>query len=436
MRTVKKLSLLACLFAGTAFADDSVEYHGYVRAGGGWSEGGTNQTCFQLANTPGYRPFRLGNECDGLYSEHVVSKIMGDPKSDQPWFQAVFNMAITSDLLATWEPTGDGDLTLSLREAYLKGSNLLPNNAALWMGKRFYRRHDLHMFDLFNTENNGGRGVGIEDYQAGDLTLSLALMQYRNGTGLDDSNAPIESSIDFRLAVGNFEGVLLYGSQSSKDSETGEKIYEPISGQSITGIHIGPLAGGENKAFLQYGMGLYARNAGGTNPFFNNPTGTFVPRDGDASVIEDSTSFRFSDQWTKDMSSADVGVGFVFQSDDFGGLTLSSGEDAESSTVIMAGVRGSYYLVESWKGTLELGHASVANNLISSEDATVQEDQAMTKVTVALEAVKEKGFYARPAMRFFVTSAFWDEETQGFTGGRAFHDESGVSYGFQAEWWW
>ncbi len=445
MRTVKKLSLLACLFAGTAFADDNFEYHGYLRVGGGWSEGGTEQSCFKLANSPGYTASRLGNECGGMYSELTLSNKMGDPESDKPWFKSNFTLAFVADLFDTWEATDDDDLTISLREAYITGGNLLPNDAMLWMGKRFYRRHDIHMLDLFITEHNGGRGVGVEGYKLGDKSLSVAVMQHRaDGTfqsGSESYAAPVETSIDARFQAESWEAILLVGSQSSRASRSGKKVFEAMSGQSITGIYSSALAGGQSKLFAQFGAGLYGPIAGGVNPFFANASPASVVFKGDDASkdnIAKSHSLRLAEQWVKSTDTMDLGVSAVLQSDNLGETKLSSQEDAELRTIALGEVRASYYFSDFWKATLDVAHVNIGKNLIVENSQTVQKDQSLNKVTLAAEAVKEKGYWARPSLRFFVTVASWSSDSKGsIEGALPFQvtETNAATYGFQAEWW-
>ncbi|SMF26142.1 carbohydrate porin [Pseudobacteriovorax antillogorgiicola] len=449
MRFITKLLIVACSALSTVqvYGSELFEYHGYARVGGGWSERGTSQSCFALDNTWG-KPFRLGNECGGLYAElSLVNWIK--PSSEtvaEPWFKSVFTLALASDLFDTWEATNDEDLVVALREAYIIGGNLLPFEADLWMGKRFYRRYDIHMHDFFIVANTGGRGAGIENIKIGDDSLHLALVQYRGDgditIGDKTANPPIETTLDARYASGPLEFILIHGQHSAHDSSTGEKLYEGLNGQSLTSIYTMNLKEGFNKIYAQYGRGIYGAKTGDANGFFNFAnTGAVVQKEDDITkkVVEESNSYRIANQYVQGFEGYDLAASIIYQGDDFGGYTLTSGKEAANRSLIMVGVRPSYYLSKTWKTTLDLGFVAISDNIVSSNDEKIQKDQQLTKATLALEAVNGKGYWARPSLRYFVTAASWDDDSADSIGGTlGFQnkDNEALTYGFQAEWWW
>ena len=448
MKSLQAAFLIFTFWMGQAFAEDNLEYHGYARVGGGISERGASQSCFQLANSPGFRPFRLGNECGGLYAELSLVNWMGKPveDSDKPWFKAVFTLALSADLFDSWEGTDDGDLTIALREAYLVGGGLLYGGAKLWMGKRFYRRHDIHMHDLFFTGNMGGRGIGMEEYKVGDNLLSLAFVQYRADgtiTILDSEVAPpLENTLDVRYAMGNTEVILVAGQHSTRESSSGRKLFKAMSGQSLTTVYNSKVGSADNKVIFQLGRGIYGPGRNDSNAYFGfGSSAVVVEADNEdkADQINESYGIRLADHYLFSSGDIDGAASILVQSDHFGDYLLGDGETADDRLIAMVGLRPSYYLSDSWKTTLDLGYVKIDNNLLVSDAGAEQLNQDLTKVTVALEAIKERGYWARPTFRLFATSAFWNKEAKGYVYGAlpfAVNESSSATFGFQAEWWW
>ena len=62
--------------------------------------------------------------------------------------------------------------------AYSKTPCLVQKN--LWVGKRFYQRHDIHMIDYFYW-NLAGPGVGLENIDVGMGKVGVAWVRNQNG---------------------------------------------------------------------------------------------------------------------------------------------------------------------------------------------------------------------------------------------------------------
>ena len=79
-------------------------------------------------------------------------------------------------------PTFQGDNgNVRLPQAYAKWSDIPQlNGATLWAGRRYYKRHDVHIADFYFW-NPSGTGFGLEDYRlGGDLKLSYAFSRNDN----------------------------------------------------------------------------------------------------------------------------------------------------------------------------------------------------------------------------------------------------------------
>src|SRR5438105_1635651 len=68
-------------------------------------------------------------------------------------------------------------------------------DATLWLGKRYYQRHDVHAMDFFYW-NNSGDGVGIENIDAGIGKFHVALRR-------DNADVTTTSSAGGELTTNN-----------------------------------------------------------------------------------------------------------------------------------------------------------------------------------------------------------------------------------------
>src|SRR5690606_16352947 len=112
-------------------------------------------------------------------------------------FSTHFRLAAQSSAHRDWEPTtpsinfeeetSSEAFLLSLREAYVSGENLL-GSAQPWVGKRFYRRLDVHMLDYYLIET-AGPGAGIENIGLGFGNLHLAVLRNIPSAEADDGPA-------------------------------------------------------------------------------------------------------------------------------------------------------------------------------------------------------------------------------------------------------
>lgn len=146
--------LAALLVGGPALA---VDFHGYLRSGVGATAGGGDQACFQAAGAPA--KYRLGNECE-TYAEIGLGQEVWSEGNRSFYVDSM--IAYRSDQGNDWEATGtdtnggennpfDEAGTTSIRQFNVVGKNLIPSlpGAAIWAGKRYYKRHDVHINDYY-----------------------------------------------------------------------------------------------------------------------------------------------------------------------------------------------------------------------------------------------------------------------------------------------
>ncbi len=124
--------------------------NGYLRAGGGMSDG-QPQTCFQAPGAGA--KYRLGNECEtyvrpGLYFRHRLAE-----GEDAPYVRA--------ELMPEFSWTyGDAAEYKTMAQAFVEVGNLGGTTAKAWAGRRYYKRRDVNIND-YCYMNLKGDGLGV-----------------------------------------------------------------------------------------------------------------------------------------------------------------------------------------------------------------------------------------------------------------------------------
>ena len=145
-----KLSAIAAAVAAAtlSMAADAatIDFHGYARSGVGSSTKGGSMVCYNLGpNNMGH--FRLGNECD-TYLELQFDSVLAEKAGSQFKFHTM--LAQGTEQLDDWENTAP-----ALRQIWTEATNIGSGplaNSSLWAGKRYYKRQDIHMLDMFYNE--------------------------------------------------------------------------------------------------------------------------------------------------------------------------------------------------------------------------------------------------------------------------------------------
>lgn len=409
-KTFKLLAVSAALasaFASTARAE-GVEFHGYVRTQvGGTSEGG-NLQCFGGSGVwPIRAKYRLGNECD-TYGEAMVVAPFG--KSDGAWAKYHLMLALQEKNAEDFEDVANDKFNIASRQNFVQMGGFFPKgaleDAKLWVGKRYYNRHDIHINDYFYW-NNSGPGAGIEDIQAGPVKLAFA---YHQGGG----NANAASAVVSKRYSGRFydidvnpngklEGELVILSGSTAGTGNTGDGYQLFLEHTQSG-----LLGGFNKLAIVYGKKLGAG-------FEWLPT---YAGGGTAS----GDSFRIHDQLYFDLKGTRISGMATFS---HGYADFGSGKNTWTSF----GIRPQYNFTDNFSIAVEAGHDQGKTDSGSKPK--------VAKLTIAPQFTLSGGFWARPAIRAFVTHAKWnaaagDAGTNGVFAGKT----SGTSYGVQVESWW
>lgn len=394
----------AATFSSSAFA---LEFHGYLRAGTGATSGGGSQTCFQLPGA--YSKYRLGNECEN-YGEVAFDHNVYDGKDGVKFeYHVMFGYASNNDFQQDFEDltedkTSSDDNHWALRQNWIEAKNLpfLAGGSA-WIGKRYYKRNDVHITDFFYRDVSG-YGGGIEGIAFGPGKFSYAL--FRNSSSDDQAM----TRHDFRyegipfFGFGSLEVGLNLNSGDGRDGATAE------DGTGIHVEHFMPILGGFNKLAIQYGDGSLS-NLAHAYPDYGQ---------------DDRKSWRIVEQLQWQVSPA------------FSGMATFVWQDQEDNYEWMSlGVRPVWHVSDYFKVQFEYGRDQVKPK---SGDSNNRRTRTLDKFTLAPTLVAGRGFWARPELRLFVTHAKWNDAARdlwgGIAGGRLGSDTSATSYGIQAEAWW
>ncbi|MFW7378751.1 MAG: maltoporin [Oligoflexus sp.] len=458
------LPAIAVVFLHHASSALALEFHGYLRSGIGFSDGDTDQVCFRAYGREGFsQKHRLGNECD-TYLETVFVHDFLERTDDvkQAWARGQVTFSFTTlghrdyepttpEIAATLNPDTNAidvrsstQLEFALREAFVIVGNILAEDVKLWMGKRYYRRKDIHMLDFYQLDSSGPGG-GIEDLPVGLGKLHLAL--FRNAPPAD---GPAQTTIDMRWTIdqvgpGNLETVVLLARAGGRHAQTGEKLYETIEGYSAQLFYGHAFtASGWNTLMLQYGAGLFGargdwqsslidqRGAWGSQNIPLNNRDLLRQRQGSSTirVIDHLVFNQLGDSWS-------LGVLAMYQNVNYNGELNSNGSAIPNKIEQTYGLRPLYYFSEQYSLMSELGYSRVDNSIYQSTSNTYQNSE-LGKVTLATVISPKKGYWFRPQLRVFATYAEWNRHAKGLVAGNTVYADqtSGYSAGMQLEAWW
>jgi maltoporin len=415
---------LAALFSSGASA---FEFHGYLRSGAGSNSKDGGQTCFVLPGTPGANgtKYRLGNECDN-YAELGFDQELFEGKNDGVKFiyhgmlsYSTSQTASTANYLSLKGSNND----IAVRQNWVEAKNLpMLRGASVWVGNRFYQRHDIHINDFYFWDNSG-TGVGVEGAKLGigDMNASYAL--FRSTFGQDTA----VTRHDFRLGgigLGGFGDLTIGGQYNTADTSVPADDHK---GGGITLLHFkGNVLGGFNKMALQYSKGTVAQYdygypaiGGGDNA---NGTG--------------AKKWRFVEmlQWQVTPQFGGM-VSFIYED----AKAPNSGWIGFNHKWTSFGVRPVYAINDYFRLVAELGYDRIKPN--ENSLGVYNKSMSLTKFTVAPTIAPGMGFWARPELRLFYTYAKWNEAARdiyagAIAGGKFGTATSGSTIGFQVEGWW
>lgn len=444
-----------CLIGSTAWADDSVTTNAYYRTGVNFSKGSTKGTCFRM--TGPIIP-RYGNECDH-YGELMIHKAY---KADDIQYRAHLNLAFSADGNDTWEPTydsstKDADLTLSYREAWVEAAGVFGGNSSVWVGKRFYDRWYLEMWDFFITNHNGS-GFGTENLDLGLGKLNAALLRhYQNGSRQPVHLAADVQWHDLEALGGKWAFRYQFSQKGSKPNADTENEWYAIDGHAINVRYALPLSNASYQTYLQYGTGLHGGrpdgSGGQTGSTFNAfSSSSLAKADPNGDAINKAWKKSSTLRWTNDLllfpesPSFNLNLGLSYTLVDFGGALGADGEEADNRSTLAVGAHPTYYLSKIWAVDADIFYANIDKGLplVSAAPTPASNEsieRSMQKLTLGLVLRPGIGQGLKPQIRFYVTEVSWNSAQKGdllITEGNPVYADStrGTTYGVQGEVWW
>ena len=384
MTPTRKLAPLALLLL-TSGAAQALDWSGYFRAGPGLTSNNANRACYALNGGSSGMKYRLGNECD-LYGEFQLDQAF---KKDGLEYKVSL---MTNHYTANTDTDGKG-LAIEQLWAEVKGIDLAPE-ATFWIGKERGRRGDVHIVDTFFTEMKGvGAGVknlgghfGVAYYKNDDQPQKPG--HRVNLEWLDlPANADAKLNAFVTLTKGQFDG-----------GKTGAGLALRHDQAKLFGTGL------SNTLWVQFAQGSAALNS----------------NFGDLTAGSKAKGWRVIE--TLNGQSGNIGGQAM--------LLLAKERNAAGVDTTSASVGGriSVGLSKHFKFVTELGHSQFKPD--GGQTAR------LTKLTLAPTLSIDNSFWSRPELRFYVTSAKWNQAAGNVTGNAQFNGKtSGTSAGAQVEWW-
>jgi maltoporin len=392
------------LASGSAFA---VDFDGYFRAGPGATKKDEARACYNLGISGGH--YRLGNECD-FYGEFGLAQT-GTVDGVSYKAKVMFN---------EYNPGTDvGKSSSSFEQMYVEGKGFdISPGTNFWIGKRFYGRADVHILDTFFVRMDGV-GAGADEIAVAGGKLGIAYFSSDSGAGFGDSGTGTSTNPGSRI---NFDltevPVNPGGTLRVTGTFTKGNYNNALNGQGTTGVglslqhkqEIGAI-GGANTLWVQYASG--SAGLDGNFGTMTAPTGVKKWR-----IVESAT----------------------WQAGPWGGQAVAiygqHDKDDINATAkyneISIGGRTSYALTRNFKLVAEAGYME------KKPDGS--DTQKLAKFTFAPTLSTGPGFFNRPELRLYVTTARWNAAANAGAGidgltGLGDGKTRGTSYGAQAEIW-
>jgi len=383
--------LAFAIAASSAIPAHAVDWGGYLRAGPGATKKNASRACYGL-NGPGLK-YRLGNECD-FYGEFLLSQGF---KSDGVEYKA----NLMTNLHNPGTDTGDSKVGINQMYVEGKGFDIAPNST-FWIGKRFYGRADVHIVDTFYV-NMSGVGAGVDGIAVGPGKLNLAYFRTdgsatQPGSRINADVTDIATNPGGKLRV---TGTFTNGDFSG--GKTGVGLSLQHNQDNVFGL------GGGNTLWVQLAQG----SAGLDGNF------------GNLAAASGSKSFRIVESLTWQVGALGGQAQAMWQNDKDGVTGLKT----NASTI---GGRASYAFTKNLKLLAEAGY--------SQKKPEGSPTQKLAKLTIGPALSTGPGFWNRPELRLYVTTAKWNAAANAAAGaggvtGIGDGKTKGTSYGAQVEMW-
>ena len=434
----------AVALALSSVAASAVDFHGYFRAGAQASTQGGEVYCLGNGNI-GHKVGRLGDECD-TYAELTLNQEVYN-KANNKWTlntlvaygTAEGNRDLQGD---SWQGVGgDGPWNgqrLSIRELWTGYQT--DAGYQIWAGKRFYQRKDIHLLDLYYL-NDSGYGAGIEGIDVGMGNLAFAVTKWAND-GTSDYNRNVYK-LDARWngipvgPLGNLDASVIYAlpfiSEQQEANAAGNARANRANSGALVTLDLNTAVNSDSVNLMNHFVVQYGTNGFGYIGQNGNHAGENYTPD------LDDTGVRVIDWGTLDAGNFGLGYSLIWAHVDNGDDHKAAGATwttERSGWIYSIVLRPEYKWTEFTRTTLELGYSSQKTNgwMAPGEDPDVY------KVTLAQQFTPGKGFWTRPAIRFYVSYIGGDEFAEGWAVGyknkNKDGDEHQITVGTQVEAWW
>lgn len=158
----------------TADGSPGLGVSGYGRIGLGETLGGGKQACFQLQGAPA--KYRLGNECETYWKLELKQEVYQDGDGTVMTLNSMASLVEQYNHFPDFRgDTGD----IRLPQVWVGVRSSMLNDGTFWVGRRYYKRHDIHINDFYYW-NPSGTGVGIDNYKLGRYLVSYAIIREDN----------------------------------------------------------------------------------------------------------------------------------------------------------------------------------------------------------------------------------------------------------------
>ncbi len=400
----------------------ALEFYGYGRSGISWA-GGANynkakNSCYSAAGAAA--KYRLGNECE-TYLELGLSQLMWEDNSKNFVVNAL--VAYSDDQSKDWNDKG----AVVLREINIVGKNMIDflPGSSLWVGKRFYKRHDIHMNDFYYWDITGP-GAGLEDINVmvGKLSFAVTRSDAKNSDPSINFKEDIAVNYNYDVrfltnptAIGRFEFGITYGNAKALNSAyfvNTNKAEIDKNGYLTTFLWT---AGDKtnNKFVLQYGNDIL-----GSGRFEYYSPGLYPASSGEMIRLIDHGVIAVNNN---------IDIMFAGVAEFIHAKTSS----IEDKTWYSVGVRPMYRWTGNMSTLIEIGYDMVEGSY-SLNNTIYPAESYLAKLTLAQQWQVVGDIWGRPAIRVF--SSYFsgkDNKKTPLVDSKTKIDE--IVFGIQMEWW-
>lgn len=374
---------------------------------------GNSKRCFAAPGAGS--KYRLGNECESWVELGVFHVITFDEG-------AQLRMQVRPLFYA---PNDEPIDFFEWGEGFVELSGLAEIDASFWIGRRFYRRYDLHMSDFWYL-NTSGDGLGIGDVRLGAWSAFYALTFDRLSMARSDEKALLLSH-DLRLLSHTDErDIELFAHYMSTEKKRFDEtsVIDAQQGWALGVRYLGRLgAQTEQMSALYYGEGL-CRDAGAYAPFMQKQ---FEREALVQTLIDNPDAIKEARTWRMlhhlEWQNEQYGVlgTLVLERRSKGRITT------QSSDWLSLGARPYWFVQDQLRLLGEVGYDWVNHD----------QRYGLLKSTIAVELAPQKGIWDRPVLRLFYTYASWSEDARGMVAPESYASRTqGDQAGVQLEYWW